>query len=91
MYRKNQATGFPSLITIFSAPNYLDVYNNKVFPSYDAQNLNKYLRYFYFTYVNILYCIYTDVCIYECYIKYMYVCIYIIVAIIAFKISYALG
>lgn len=30
MYRKNQATGFPSLITIFSAPNYLDVYNNKV-------------------------------------------------------------
>ncbi|XP_072341641.1 serine/threonine-protein phosphatase 2B catalytic subunit gamma isoform-like isoform X2 [Scyliorhinus torazame] len=29
MYRKNQATGFPSLITIFSAPNYLDVYNNK--------------------------------------------------------------
>jgi len=29
MYRKTQATGFPSLITIFSAPNYLDVYNNK--------------------------------------------------------------
>ncbi|KAH8293954.1 hypothetical protein KR054_007017 [Drosophila jambulina] len=29
MYRKNQVTGFPSLITIFSAPNYLDVYNNK--------------------------------------------------------------
>ena len=29
MYRKNAATGFPSLITIFSAPNYLDVYNNK--------------------------------------------------------------
>ena len=29
MYRKNSATGFPSLITIFSAPNYLDVYNNK--------------------------------------------------------------
>lgn len=29
MYRKSQATGFPSLITIFSAPNYLDVYNNK--------------------------------------------------------------
>lgn len=29
MYRKNQLTGFPSLITIFSAPNYLDVYNNK--------------------------------------------------------------
>ena len=29
MYKKNPATGFPSLITIFSAPNYLDVYNNK--------------------------------------------------------------
>lgn len=29
MYRKNQATDFPSLITIFSAPNYLDVYENK--------------------------------------------------------------
>ncbi|XP_046688879.1 serine/threonine-protein phosphatase 2B catalytic subunit beta isoform-like, partial [Homalodisca vitripennis] len=26
---KSQTTGFPSLITIFSAPNYLDVYNNK--------------------------------------------------------------
>ncbi len=29
MYRKNTATGFPTCITIFSAPNYLDVYNNK--------------------------------------------------------------
>jgi serine/threonine-protein phosphatase 2B catalytic subunit len=29
MYRKSHATGFPSLITIFSAPNYLDVYGNK--------------------------------------------------------------
>uniref|UniRef100_A0A1A9WKR9 Serine/threonine specific protein phosphatases domain-containing protein n=1 Tax=Glossina brevipalpis TaxID=37001 RepID=A0A1A9WKR9_9MUSC len=29
MYHKSQTTGFPSLITIFSAPNYLDVYNNK--------------------------------------------------------------
>uniref|UniRef100_T1K363 Serine/threonine specific protein phosphatases domain-containing protein n=1 Tax=Tetranychus urticae TaxID=32264 RepID=T1K363_TETUR len=29
MYRKSNVTGFPSLITIFSAPNYLDVYNNK--------------------------------------------------------------
>ena len=27
MYEKSK--GFPSLITIFSAPNYLDVYNNK--------------------------------------------------------------
>lgn len=34
MYRKSQTTGFPSLITIFSAPNYLDVYNNKVWISY---------------------------------------------------------
>ena len=33
MYRKNQATGFPSLITLFSAPNYLDVYNNKGAPA----------------------------------------------------------
>ncbi|KAF9355842.1 3',5'-cyclic-nucleotide phosphodiesterase (PDEase) (3':5'-CNP), partial [Mortierella sp. AD094] len=30
MYRKTKATGFPSVMTIFSAPNYLDVYNNKV-------------------------------------------------------------
>ncbi|KAJ7783970.1 Metallo-dependent phosphatase-like protein [Mycena maculata] len=29
MYRKTKTTGFPSLMTIFSAPNYLDVYNNK--------------------------------------------------------------
>lgn len=29
MYKKNRATLFPSLITIFSAPNYLDVYGNK--------------------------------------------------------------
>jgi hypothetical protein len=29
MYRKTKATGFPAVITIFSAPNYLDVYNNK--------------------------------------------------------------
>lgn len=28
-YRKNKATGFPSVMTIFSAPNYLDAYNNK--------------------------------------------------------------
>lgn len=28
-YRKNEATGFPSVMTIFSAPNYLDAYNNK--------------------------------------------------------------
>ncbi|KAJ1554128.1 3',5'-cyclic-nucleotide phosphodiesterase (PDEase) (3':5'-CNP), partial [Nowakowskiella sp. JEL0078] len=29
MYRKTRTTGFPSLITIFSAPNYIDVYKNK--------------------------------------------------------------
>eukprot|EP00127_Corallochytrium_limacisporum_P004114 Clim_evm59s157 gene=Clim_evmTU59s157 len=29
MYRKSESNGFPSVITIFSAPNYLDVYNNK--------------------------------------------------------------
>jgi len=29
MYKKNAETGFPSLITIFSAPNYIDVYKNK--------------------------------------------------------------
>ena len=29
MYRAIAQTNFPSLIIIFSAPNYLDVYNNK--------------------------------------------------------------
>eukprot|EP01125_Pyxidicula_operculata_P018824 TRINITY_DN6734_c0_g2_i1.p1 TRINITY_DN6734_c0_g2~~TRINITY_DN6734_c0_g2_i1.p1 ORF type:complete len:405 (-),score=109.43 TRINITY_DN6734_c0_g2_i1:443-1657(-) len=29
MYRKNEATGFPVLITLFSAPNYLDTYGNR--------------------------------------------------------------
>ncbi|KAI9748064.1 MAG: 3',5'-cyclic-nucleotide phosphodiesterase (PDEase) (3':5'-CNP) [Lichina confinis] len=29
MYRKTRTTAFPSVMTIFSAPNYLDVYNNK--------------------------------------------------------------
>jgi serine/threonine-protein phosphatase 2B catalytic subunit len=29
MYRNIEKTGFPSVITLFSAPNYLDVYNNK--------------------------------------------------------------
>ena len=29
IYRKNDVTGFPSLMTVFSAPNYLDVYENK--------------------------------------------------------------
>jgi len=29
MHLTNEATGFPSVITLFSAPNYLDAYNNK--------------------------------------------------------------
>ncbi|CAO3566639.1 unnamed protein product [Mortierella alpina] len=29
MYRRTRTTGFPSVMTIFSAPNYLDMYNNK--------------------------------------------------------------
>ncbi|BFZ54573.1 3',5'-cyclic-nucleotide phosphodiesterase (PDEase) (3':5'-CNP) [Savitreella phatthalungensis] len=29
MYRKTKSTGFPSVMTIFSAPNYLGLYNNK--------------------------------------------------------------
>ena len=29
MYKPNPRTSFPAVITIFSAPNYLDVYNNK--------------------------------------------------------------
>jgi serine/threonine-protein phosphatase 2B catalytic subunit len=29
MHRINEDTGFPSVITLFSAPNYCDVYNNK--------------------------------------------------------------
>jgi serine/threonine-protein phosphatase 2B catalytic subunit len=41
MYRKSQDTGFPSAITIFSAPNYVDVYGNKAAVlKYDGQVLN---------------------------------------------------
>lgn len=29
MYRRNDTTSFPAVMTIFSAPNYLDMYNNK--------------------------------------------------------------
>lgn len=43
MYRKSQTTGFPSLITIFSAPNYLDVYNNKVRRSFWIPNNEQWL------------------------------------------------
>lgn len=51
MYRKSQTTGFPSLITIFSAPNYLDVYNNKGFCLFK----NMALLYFYYFQSLILY------------------------------------
>jgi len=41
MYRRASSTGFPSLITIFSAPNYLDVYNNKAaILKYENQVMN---------------------------------------------------
>jgi len=41
MYKKSPETGFPSLITIFSAPNYLDVYNNKAAVlKYDSSTMN---------------------------------------------------
>jgi serine/threonine-protein phosphatase 2B catalytic subunit len=41
MYRKSRKTGFPSVITLFSAPNYLDVYNNRaVMVRYDANTFS---------------------------------------------------
>lgn len=41
MYKKNSATGFPALMTIFSAPNYLDVYKNKgAIMKYENNSLN---------------------------------------------------
>ncbi|KAI9249664.1 calcineurin [Phascolomyces articulosus] len=41
MYRKSKSTGFPALMTIFSAPNYIDVYNNKAAVlRYDKNVLN---------------------------------------------------
>merc|ERR1719378_235430 len=41
MHRRASSTGFPSLITIFSAPNYLDVYNNKAaILKYENQVMN---------------------------------------------------
>ncbi|KAI8890363.1 serine/threonine protein phosphatase 2B catalytic subunit [Backusella circina FSU 941] len=41
MYRKSKTTGFPALMTIFSAPNYIDVYNNKAAVlRYDKSVLN---------------------------------------------------
>lgn len=41
MHKTNPATGFPSVITIFSAPNYCDVYNNKgAILKFDNSTLN---------------------------------------------------
>ena len=41
MYRKCPRSGFPSLMTIFSAPNYLDVYQNKAaILKYDTNIVN---------------------------------------------------
>lgn len=41
MYKKNKSTGFPSVITIFSAPNYLDQYGNKgAILKYEKQTMN---------------------------------------------------
>ncbi|CAO3607584.1 unnamed protein product [Cunninghamella blakesleeana] len=41
MYEKSKETGFPSLMTIFSAPNYIDVYGNKAAVlRYDESVLN---------------------------------------------------
>jgi serine/threonine-protein phosphatase 2B catalytic subunit len=41
MYRKATASGFPSVITVFSAPNYLDVFNNKAaMLCYDGKTMN---------------------------------------------------
>ncbi len=41
MYRKIRRTGFPSVMTLFSAPSYLDVYNNKAaILKYESNILN---------------------------------------------------
>ncbi|EIE88411.1 hypothetical protein RO3G_13122 [Rhizopus delemar RA 99-880] len=41
MYRRSRTSGFPSLMTIFSAPNYIDIYNNKAaILRYDNNVLN---------------------------------------------------
>merc|ERR1711904_408889 len=41
MHKTNPATGFPSVITIFSAPNYCDCYNNKAaILKFDNNTLN---------------------------------------------------
>jgi hypothetical protein len=41
MYRKTKTTGFPSVMTLFSAPDYLDVYKNKAAVlKYEANVMN---------------------------------------------------
>ena len=41
MYKRSNFSKFPSLITVFSAPNYCDTYGNKgVLLSYDGATLN---------------------------------------------------
>merc|ERR1719230_911364 len=41
MHKANPATGFPSVITVFSAPNYCDIYNNKgAILKFDNSTLN---------------------------------------------------
>merc|ERR1711937_489825 len=41
MHKTNPATGFPSVITIFSAPNYCDCYNNRAaILKFDNNTLN---------------------------------------------------
>jgi serine/threonine-protein phosphatase 2B catalytic subunit len=40
IHKANKSTGFPSLITIFSAPNYLDAYKNKAAVLAYTDNIN---------------------------------------------------
>eukprot|EP00055_Hartaetosiga_balthica_P003161 m.6717 g.6717 ORF g.6717 m.6717 type:complete len:474 (-) comp2642_c0_seq1:137-1558(-) len=45
MYKANAETGFPAVITLFSAPNYCDVYNNKgaiMIYSNNSMNIKKF-------------------------------------------------